>query len=136
MQPITVKIKHVCSTTQLLAPTVDDELEFSLSHMHGEPASVVTFPQFTDSLGNSSSPDYCGPRKYTVTTGDEKEVLEVVLLGDPNAEFLSVHDVTARFIAWPDDIFVPDEFPFSTFSEPSDDFVESEVINTANPGQE
>ena len=81
VQPITVRIKHVCSTTQLLAPTVDEELEFALSHMHGEPASVVEFPQFTDSVGNANSPDYCGPRTYTVTTEGKKEVLELVFVG-------------------------------------------------------
>jgi len=125
-------MKHVCSTTQLLAPTVDAELEFALSHMHGEPMSVVEFPQFTDSVGSANSPDYCGPRTYTVTTEDKKEVLEV--------EYTSAarSDTTTQFIEWPadSDIYVKPSYPFNTLSEPSYDFFKSEVINTANPGQE
>ena len=46
--------------------------------MHGEPASVVEFPQFTDLVGNANSLDYCGPRKFTVITGDKKELLEII----------------------------------------------------------
>ena len=49
-----------------------------------------------------------------------------------------MEDSTAQFIEWPADseIYVNPTYPFSTFSEPSYDFFESEVINTANPGQE
>jgi len=99
--------------------------------MHGEPASVVEFPQFTDSVANTNSPDYCGPRTYTVTTEGKKEVLEVVYPTDSSEK-------TTKFTEWPEDsdIYVITSRPFKTFSEPSYDFFESEVINTANPGQE
>jgi len=125
VQPVKVKIKHVCSTTQLLAPLVGEELAFNLSHMHGEPASVVAFPLFTDSVGNSNSPDYCGPRKYNVTTEGKKEVIRNVETEGTNP--------TAEFIEWPEDSKI---YPSGAYSEPSYDFFESEVINTANIGQE
>ena len=92
---------------------------------------MVEFPQFADSLGRANSPDYCGPRTYTVTTEVKKEVLEVVFPEDSS-------DTTTQFTEWPEDSEIYDDpsSPFSPFSEPSDDFFESEVINIANPGQE
>jgi len=72
----------VCSQTVLQAPEVTAELDYSLHHKYGTPATKVPFPQFGDSLGelvgltDEEKLTYCGPRTYSVTGNPSKEALD------------------------------------------------------------
>jgi len=71
----------LCSQTVLQAPAVSDELDESLHHKWGSPATKVPFPQFGDSVGElmglteEEKLTYCGPRTYTVQGNPNKEAL-------------------------------------------------------------
>ena len=74
----------MCSQTVLLAPEVTAELDYSLHHKYGTPATKVPFPQFGDSLGklngltDEEKLTYCGPRIYSVSGNQKKQALKII----------------------------------------------------------